>query len=91
MALIKCSECGKEVSNKAAACLSCGALFESEAKGSGVKRLTTTQRTSKSIKLQGALAGIMIIVGIYSMDALILSIGFIWFIMNRTRKWWHHD
>lgn len=99
MALINCSECEKEVSNKAAACPGCGAPFESEAKGSGVKRLTTTQRTSKSIKLQGALAGIMIIVGVYLMvagpaddsAALILSIGVIWFIVNRFRQWWHHD
>lgn len=99
MALVKCSECEKEVSNKAAACPGCGAPFESEAKGSGVKRLTTTQRTSKSIKLQGALAGIMIIIGLYLMVAhpaddsstLIFLIGFIWFIVNRARKWWHHD
>ena len=99
MVLIKCSECEKEVSNKAAACPGCGAPFESEAIGSGVKQLTTTQRTSKSIKLQGALAGIMIIVGVYLMVTdpandiapLIFLIGFIWFIMNRIKKWWHHD
>ena len=104
MALIKCGECEKEVSNKAAACPGCGAPFESEAIGSGVKRLTTTQRTSKSIKLQSLLAGIMTIVGVYLMVAdsandepangiapLIFLIGFIWFIVNRIKKWWHHD
>lgn len=99
MALIKCSECEKEVSNKAAACPGCGAPFESEAKAICLKRLTTTQRTSKSIKLQGLLAGIMTIVGVYLMVAdpaddiapLILLIGFIWFIVNRIRKWWHHE
>ena len=99
MVLIKCSECEKEVSNKAAACPGCGAPFESEAIGSGVKRLTTIQRTSKSIKLQGVLTGIMMIVGVYLMvkhpddtsPTLIFLIGFIWFIMNRIRKWWHHD
>lgn len=96
MALIKCSECGKEVSDKAAACPGCNAPFGKEG---GVKRLTTIQRTSKSIKLQGLLAGIMIIVGVYLMVAdpangsapLIFLIGFIWFIMNRIRQWWHHD
>ena len=99
MVLIKCSECEKEVSNKAAACPGCGAPFESEAIGSGVKRLTTIQKTSKSIKLQGVLTGIMMIVGVYLMVAhpddasstIIFLIGFIWFIMNRIRKWWHHD
>lgn len=99
MALIKCSECEKEVSNKAVVCPGCGAPFESEAIGSGVKRLTTTQRTSKSIKLQGALAVIMTIVGLYLMVehpdgenyTFIVLIGLIWFIMNRIRKWWHHD
>ena len=98
MALIKCSECEKEVSNKAAACPGCGAPFDSEAKSIGLKRLTTIQKTSKSIKLQGLLAGTMIIVGVYLMienpaddtAALIFSIGFIWFIVNRIRKWWHH-
>lgn len=99
MALIKCSECEKEVSSKAAACPGCGAPFESEAIGSGVKRLTTTQRTSKSIKLQGLLSGIMIIVGVCLMVVdpandiayPIFLIGFIWFIVNRIKKWWHHD
>ena len=95
MALVKCSECGKEVSDKAAACPGCNAPFGKEG---GVKRLTTTQRTAKSIKLQGLLSGIMMIVGVflisedlYDLGTPTFLIGFIWFIVNRIRKWWHHD
>ena len=107
MALINCSECGAEISDKAAVCPHCGAPVgqDKESKGSGVKQLTTTQGTSKSIKLQGAIAVTMIIVGIcwmytvgsvnpqadLTLPGAITAIGLVWYVANRIRRWWHHD
>ena len=108
MALINCSECGAEISDKATVCPRCGAPVgeDKESKGSGVKQLTTTQGTSKSIKLQGAIALTMMIVGMVWIitvanagtaervtltPVLIFLIGFVWYVVNRIRKWWHHD
>lgn len=37
MALIKCPECGKEISDKAASCIHCGCPIEDVATGGGVR------------------------------------------------------
>jgi hypothetical protein len=65
MSLINCSECGKEVSSKAPACLGCGSPIakDTESAGSGVDHLTTIQGTSKSLKLQSAIAGTIFVIG----------------------------
>ena len=53
MALIKCSECGREVSDKAESCPQCGAPIASalETEAAGIK-LRTIQQTSKRLKMQ---------------------------------------
>lgn len=65
MALIECAECKKEVSNKAASCPHCGAPIAtaSEARAAGAK-LTTTQGTSKKLKLQTLLSGLIFWLGV---------------------------
>ena len=64
MALIKCSECGSEVSSRATACPKCGnpiaAEREVEATGTAI---TTTQATAKKFKGQKLLAGGLCILG----------------------------
>lgn len=106
MALIKCPDCEKEVSSSAPSCPSCGAPIstDKESKGSGVKHLVTTQGTSKSLKLQGAIAILLMIIGasmIYVQvqsdvtpsptGPILFAVGFVWYIINRVRKWWHHS
>ena len=51
MALIKCSECGRQVSDKAESCPQCGAPIASalETEAAGIK-LRTIQQTSKRLK-----------------------------------------
>ena len=51
MALIKCSECGRPVSDKAESCLQCGAPIDSalETEAAGIE-LRTIQQTSKRLK-----------------------------------------
>lgn len=104
MALINCSECKKEVSDRAAACPNCGAPIgvDRESVGSGVQHLTTTQGTSKALKLQTLLAVVTLIMGGVALwlgqdlgwdpaiGAMLLAGGAIWYIAVRLRIWWHH-
>ena len=64
MALIKCPECGNNVSTKAVACPHCGAPIASagERIAAGAP-ITTTQLTSKKFKGQRVIAVLMIIIG----------------------------
>jgi len=104
MALISCSECGKEVSDKAASCPNCGApiatLQETIATGTQIK---TIQETSKIFKLHAVISVFLIIIGtvwligeimslepIGAMPVLFIFVGLIWFTVNRIRIWWHH-
>ncbi len=105
MALINCTECNHEVSNKAEACPKCGAPIasarETVAAGTQIK---TVQETSKKFKLQSLISVLLIIIGVVwviavsngpqsepsALPGLIIFIGLIWYIVNRFRIWWHH-
>ena len=51
MALVKCKECGKKISNKAEVCIGCGYPLSKHKKNSSVD-IKAFQRTKKTIKLQ---------------------------------------
>lgn len=104
MALINCSECNHEVSDKAEACPKCGAPIanarESVAAGTQIK---TIQETSKKFKLQTLISVFLFIIGVVwvmavanapqsnpTIPGLLIFIGLIWYIVNRFRIWWHH-
>jgi uncharacterized OB-fold protein len=101
MALIKCGECGNEVSTKASSCVNCGAPISTskEIKAVGSK-LYTTQATSKKLKLHSLISSGLIILGIIMLansgseptttPILLMLLGLFWFILNRVRIWWHH-
>lgn len=105
MALIKCNECGNEVSDKAMSCPKCGAPIASaqETKAAGTQ-IKTVQETSKKFKLQSILSVLLIIIGFVMLSAtggvsnsepsifpvLFIAVGLIWFLVNRFRIWWHH-
>lgn len=93
MALTKCSECGKDVSDKAAACPNCGNPIYAEA-------VTTIQRTSKKWKKYQAVAIVMWIVGFilifkgggYTATAILLWVTAIGVaVVGRIGAWWNHD
>ncbi len=69
MALVKCKECGKKVSNKAEVCVECGYPLN---KKKSSEEVVTLQKTKKSLKLQLLLSKFMIIVG-YLIVALLVS------------------
>ncbi len=105
MALINCSECSTEVSDKAESCPKCGAPIsgarEAIAAGAQIK---TVQETSKKFKLQTLISVSLIIVGIVwlftissepnnessGIPGLLIFIGLVWYVINRFRIWWHH-
>jgi uncharacterized membrane protein YvbJ len=60
MALIRCSECGKQVSDKAGSCPQCGAPIASavETEAAGAK-LRTKQLTSKRLKVQIIISSVL--------------------------------
>ena len=106
MALINCPECGKQVSDTAAACPNCGAPVGSESQSAGAA-LVTTQETSKKLKLHTIISAIMFWIGIfgsyfvmkshsteYPINTLfffyLLAIGSIWYLYTKIKIWWHH-
>lgn len=107
MAMIKCGECNNEVSDKAVSCPKCGAPIASaqETRAAGAP-LTTTQETSKKLKLQIVVASLMFWIGFIwvgvqigspsyageqsKIGVILLAVGLTWYIFTRFRIWWHH-
>lgn len=99
MALVKCQDCGNDVSNRATACPKCGGPI------SGAAPLTeqstvTTQQTSKPYKVLLMLGVVMICVGMVSCLAsngtpstatgLMFAAGLLLCIAGKSGAWWHH-
>jgi uncharacterized membrane protein YvbJ len=104
VALIKCSECGHEVSNKATACPKCGAPIADASVNTPTQ---TVQQTSKTLKAHYAIAGIIFFIGliwlifniVYAastqqsislIPVILTAIGAVWGITTKIRIWWHH-
>ena len=92
MALIKCAECGNDVSNKSASCPKCGNPIQPQ-------RIMTTQETAKKFKGQQLAAMGICSLGAVLMvaggDASLFGAGFmltglVLFLGARMRAWWHH-
>ncbi len=68
MALIQCSECSSQVSDKAATCPKCGApISDAPAARATGTPVTTTQQTSKRFKAHQLIAAALLVVGIVMM------------------------
>lgn len=105
MALIKCPECGIEVSDRAESCPKCAYPTAgggtTQAHGG---KTQTIEQTSKRYKLQQLLSTFLIIGSVIVMivgfsgessgagafGMLGLIAGLIWFIGVRFISWWHH-
>ena len=102
MAMIKCSECGTEVSSKASACPKCACPIA----GTPTESTQTIEQTSKRLKLHyliasvGMAAGILIVIfsvltvpvsyaGVV-VGAALAGVSMIWVWVTRVRIWWHH-
>lgn len=89
MALISCSECGKEVSDKAASCLNCGAPI-AEISSVSLNPQSHAQVTRTGGKWEG-IGFILIVIGLFMAVAgqgfggLLMAGGFMIFIVGRFK------
>lgn len=107
MALINCPECRNQVSDAAATCPHCGVTVAAanEERTAGA-RLTTTQETTKKLKVQVLLSSAVIAIGILMLvmgnasttepieavvlPGIVLLGGLGWLVVTKIRIWWHH-
>lgn len=98
MVLIKCKECGKDISDSAASCPSCG--------NPNKIKVVLTEQTSKKWKIIKLIGGIITAVGIYfffsgyaaggfknglTIIGFNLSfVGIVIFIIGKIGAWWSH-
>ena len=99
MALINCPDCNKEVSENAQTCIGCGAPIAAKREAAQIQMI---QETSKQLKAQSLISGILVIIGLVSVLAVsnanedpviskwMLVFGTGWFFVTRYRIWWHH-
>jgi hypothetical protein len=106
VALVSCPECGKQVSDKAANCIGCGAPLGANRVEVGAigKQVSTIEETSKSLKMHIVGAAILFWGGLFILwsasssgsgglghiGAWATLIGFFWWLATRLRIWWHH-
>lgn len=90
MALIKCAECGNEISDKAAACPNCGAPVAGAASAVSFHPASHVNVTRTGAKWEG-MGFVMIAFGLVSMMAgwhwggVLLMAGFIVFLIGRFK------
>lgn len=75
MALIKCPECGKELSDKAASCPNCA--YPIAQKTDGKKRVTKKKKSNKWLGSQ-ALGSMMVLFGLLFLASSDMETGGIW-------------
>jgi uncharacterized membrane protein YvbJ len=97
MALIKCGECGKEISDKAGACPSCGDPIHTQSQATTVpeeKKVVEIEQTSKKWKKTSIWALAFVIFGILSLGInlgfgfFLIFLGFIFTVISRVGAWW---
>lgn len=98
MPLIKCSDCGKEVSDRSDKCIYCGAPI-----GHAAEKAQVIEATSKKWKKVQIAGIIILIIGIFSCTAATKQadgsygfgvsvpwIGMAVYLYGRISAWWHH-
>jgi predicted amidophosphoribosyltransferase len=97
MALIKCPECGTQVSDKAEKCLKCAYPISD-------KNPLTIEMTAKKLKLQKVFGIFITVIGlvisIYSynnkvdliliLGILLVLVGVSWYLAVKILIWWYH-
>ena len=94
MAMVKCPDCGKDVSAAAPSCPNCGRPLRAAQ--------VTIQKTAKTYKAQSVIAFVLFIVGVIMLfkivedpaigmwGMLLVFVGVIWTITVKVKIWWHH-
>jgi uncharacterized membrane protein YvbJ len=96
MTIVKCPECGNELSDRAETCPKCGCPLH--------EKVQTIEKTSKKLKLQMLLCRPLIILGMLVgfmglvmetpttmiLGIVVFAAAFLWFGTLRFLIWWHH-
>ena len=104
MALLSCPECSREVSSAAVTCPQCGYPIADINASTSADKVQLVEQTSKNIKMQAALAFLVILISIpilyFGLDHniglikflgyIILGAGFLWFAYAAVMQWWQH-
>lgn len=92
MGLVKCQDCEKEVSTRAAACPNCGAPI------TDTETTVLTETTSKDLKSELILCVLVFFLGLFAFFAGSYAFGFllmvlspILFTITKIKIWWHHE
>ena len=93
MALIKCTECGTEVSDKADKCPKCACPISTANK----EKVQVIEQTDKKLKMQMLISVSVLIIGVMtlilgkgSIGGVLILIGIILIIATKSSIWWHH-
>jgi hypothetical protein len=96
MALVECPDCGTSISDRALACVKCGAPVEA-APHAPRSRVVTTQQTGKRYKGAQLIGAGMLIVGIVVgmanqplFGGLLGALGLAVYLLARIGAWWNH-
>lgn len=90
MALIKCSECGRKVSEKAAACPNCGAPIASPSPTVKLDPSSHVRNTRTGARWEG-IGFILIVVGMFMLfsgtlgGGVVILVGFVVFLVGRFK------
>ncbi len=101
MPLVKCSDCGHEISDQAPACINCGRPIRPDPADQKGKKVVT-ELTSKNIKSVQAVGALLVVVGgflffkstessaytIYSSISFVS--GLVILLCSEISRWWHH-
>ncbi len=90
MSLIKCPECGADVSDKAEKCPKCAHPISQD-------KTQVIEKTSKELKKKLLIGVIMILIGFIALvyntiaGVVILTLGVIYVIATKISIWWKHE
>jgi hypothetical protein len=99
MALIRCPECNKKISDKAEVCIDCGyPLVRGKPEIAHKKRVQTIEQTSKEFKLAMLLGGLLSIgscIGMFAAENkgtpfILFIIGIIIYMSGKFLAWWNN-
>ena len=93
MALIQCPDCGREVSDQAAACIGCGHPVNPQP-----PQVQTIQATSKYYKGLQAVGVVGVVfgfflwmtAGLHLETGVVLALGSALYLAGRWGRWWYH-
>lgn len=102
MALINCSECNAQISDKAVACIKCGAPIAQPNQPAPTTPapavVVTTQQTSKKFKFGQVIGALLIFLGVVSCadghtdeaTMPLLIVGVVVYLVSIIAAWWNH-